>query len=69
MTYDMSAWSAKPTEAFWFGEASFKRPNGAGDYQCGYSAEIDPPDVETTLVPQGCTLIDATLRPIGDIPW
>ncbi|MFE6846529.1 hypothetical protein [Streptomyces sp. NPDC057686] len=67
MTYDMHAWSAKPTEALWFGEVAYERPDGRGDYQCGYSAEIDPPDVEDTMVPVGCRLIDCTLRAVGDI--
>lgn len=53
-----STWHARPSEAHWYAEVVFGKPGEDNDYNYGYSASVEKPDLDTVwdLVPEGYTI-------------
>lgn len=51
------SWDANPSDALWYGEVIFSL-DGETDYNYGYSADPEPPDIEEIPMPDGAEVIE-----------
>lgn len=56
-------WDAKPSDARWYGEVVFS-VDGETDYNSGYSADPEPPEVEEIPMPDGAKIIESGVHPV-----